>query len=188
MTDFEDILDDVGTFGPFQVRLFVLVSLFETPAAWAIFLPVFIQKMPEWSCLSSKDAINSSDVNVSTKDAEQYCGEGSRYCDSSDDVLFNTTRTTIKMEFDLCGEQRVQDLFTPLQMVGVLFGACFFGQLADMFGRRRTLYVAYSLLLLMMFATAFTPTWQLYMTCRCFTGFFFGGKHRRCRFMYNYVN
>ena len=50
MPDFDDLLDEVGGFGPFQVTVFVLVSLFETPTAWAMFLHVFVAAHQPWTC------------------------------------------------------------------------------------------------------------------------------------------
>ena len=53
MRDFDDILDEVGGFGPFQIVVFVLVSLFETPTAWAMFLQVFVAYDHPWTCSST---------------------------------------------------------------------------------------------------------------------------------------
>ena len=52
MHEFEKVIQEVGAFGPFQVRVFLLVSAFETPAAWAMLLPVFAAAKPTWRCPS----------------------------------------------------------------------------------------------------------------------------------------
>ncbi len=52
-SEFEEVLSAIGDFGPFQICVFILVSMFETPAAWAIFLPVFIARKPDWMCVQS---------------------------------------------------------------------------------------------------------------------------------------
>lgn len=51
MATFEEFLAEVNDFGPFQVTIFVLVSLFELPAAWAMVLPLFTAATPEWDCV-----------------------------------------------------------------------------------------------------------------------------------------
>ncbi len=50
MSEFEAVLEQLGAFGPYQVRVFLLVSAFETPAAWAMLLPVFAHAKPSWIC------------------------------------------------------------------------------------------------------------------------------------------
>ena len=62
MSEFEDILEDVGSFGPFQVTVFILVSMFETPAAWAMVLPIFTVATPAWNC-HINDTVATSNGN-----------------------------------------------------------------------------------------------------------------------------
>ena len=50
MNDFDALLHSLGAFGPYQRQIFILVSAFETPAAWAMLLPVFVGMKPDWSC------------------------------------------------------------------------------------------------------------------------------------------
>ena len=48
MSDFDSVLDSLGGFGSYQRQVFLLVSAFETPAAWVMLLPVFIGAAPKW--------------------------------------------------------------------------------------------------------------------------------------------
>lgn len=56
MLEFENVLRQLGSFGPYQRRVFVLVSMFETPVAWAMLLPIFLNVVPEWKCPDSSNA------------------------------------------------------------------------------------------------------------------------------------
>lgn len=56
MLEFENVLRQLGSFGPYQRRVFVLVSMFETPVAWAMLLPIFLNVVPEWKCSDSSNA------------------------------------------------------------------------------------------------------------------------------------
>ena len=78
-------------------------------------------------------------------------------------------------QWGLLCQEYVTSLITSVQMVGVLIGACITGQLADTFGRRRILYAVYTLMLISVFLSAFSNSWQLYMVMRFFVGLFFGG-------------
>ena len=60
--EYEKVLKDLGSFGPYQRRVFVLVSLFETPAAWAMLLPIFLGHKPEWTCLGLAESVDNSTV------------------------------------------------------------------------------------------------------------------------------
>ena len=50
MSEYENILRKLGSFGPFQRRAFILVSMFETPLAWAMLTPILLNRMPDWYC------------------------------------------------------------------------------------------------------------------------------------------
>ena len=51
MSDYETVISDLGGFGPAQVQIFILVSMFETPVAWALLVhPVFAARTPPWTC------------------------------------------------------------------------------------------------------------------------------------------
>jgi MFS family permease len=61
-------------------------------------------------------------------------------------------------------------------MVGVLFGAVITGQLADIVGRKKVLFVEYAVLIVFWFSTAFAPTWQVYAALRFLVGGLVGGE------------
>ena len=59
MSEYEKVLKQLGSLGPlkyfgkYQVRVFIIVSMFETPAAWAMLLPILINAKPDWICTDS---------------------------------------------------------------------------------------------------------------------------------------
>jgi hypothetical protein len=50
MSEYEQILRQLGSFGPYQRRAFILVSMFETPLAWAMLTPILLNYRPDWYC------------------------------------------------------------------------------------------------------------------------------------------
>lgn len=50
MSEYEQILRQLGSFGPYQRRAFILVSMFETPLAWAMLTPMLLNIKPDWFC------------------------------------------------------------------------------------------------------------------------------------------
>ena len=81
MYEFENVLSQLGSFGAYQRRVFVLVSMFETPVAWAMLLPIFLNVVPEWECPGSSSNVstsfNSSSNSNITLPKEQCTGSGS---------------------------------------------------------------------------------------------------------------
>ena len=49
---FDDIIDDLGAFGHWQRVIFVLISIFDVYAAFAVLLPVFTGKIPKAMCVT----------------------------------------------------------------------------------------------------------------------------------------
>lgn len=179
MAQFDEILDDLGSFGHFQLRLFLAVSLFETPAAWAMFLPVFVAAKPTWRCpvrsldLSYGIHLLNTTINTALNYTENTCTESNSVCMG---IEYTSDFTSIVSEWDLiCDRGHLRFTITTIQMVGTLIGACIAGQLADTFGRRRVLYSVYLLLLVTGLLSSFSSSWQMFTVFRFFVGAFFGG-------------
>jgi OCT family organic cation transporter-like MFS transporter 4/5 len=71
----------------------------------------------------------------------------------------------------------VPSTITTIQMCGLLVGALVMGQLADIFGRKKLLYIAYSLLLAFSLGSAFANSWQMFAAFRFFIGALVGSKY-----------
>lgn len=174
MLEFENVLRQLGSFGPYQRRVFVLVSMFETPVAWAMLLPIFLNVVPEWKCSDSSNAsltYNSSftsNISFPLSINDKSCSESGLLCP---EASFTKEIQTIVSEWSLvCDRKWIPGTITTIQMCGLLVGALVMGQLADIFGRRRLLYLAYSLLLAVSLGSAFANSWQLFAVFRFFIG------------------
>ncbi|KAK3788267.1 hypothetical protein RRG08_027001 [Elysia crispata] len=169
MGEYENVLQQIRAFGPFQVRIFVLVSLFETPLAWAMLVPIFTAANPGFFC---SDYSGSDSIFNSTQD-EDVCQRNKSTCP---DISADSEFTSIVTEWRLiCDLDYVGELITSLQMLGVGIGAFITGQLADIFGRKKVLFIEYALLLVFWFSTAFADSWQVYAALRVIVGGLVGG-------------
>lgn len=93
MSEYEAVLKELGSFGPFQRRVFILVSMFETPAAWAMLLPILLSAAPDYTCLvpmngSSKNyddesitaGFNASTMNLNNSTLVNTCLKNNNVC------------------------------------------------------------------------------------------------------------
>ena len=67
MSEYEAVIDEIGSFGPSQREVFILVSLFEAPVAWGLLVhPVFASRMMPWYCDSSNGTSDTSSLSGQT--------------------------------------------------------------------------------------------------------------------------
>ncbi|BFZ01342.1 hypothetical protein BsWGS_04381 [Bradybaena similaris] len=176
MSEYEAVLEQIKAFGPFQIRTFVLVSLFEAPLAWAMLVPMFTAAKPRFYCSTPPAYNQSSDfthTNITNMQESEVCSANISTCPG---IEFDTEFTSIVSEWRLiCKDSYVKELITSIQMAGVLCGALITGQLADIFGRKKVLFVEYALLIIFWFSEAFAPTWEIYAALRFLVGGLVGG-------------
>ncbi|XP_060074393.1 organic cation transporter protein-like [Ylistrum balloti] len=177
MSEYENILHKIGSFGPFQRRVFVLVSMFETPAAWAMLLPIILHATPDWTCSgfghNNTSSVNLSEATNSSSLMVNKCLPDGMQCPG---LQFDGSFTSIVSEWQLvCDKSKLTKIISTIQMCGVLLGALITGQLADIFGRRKVLFLAYITMLIVSLGSAFSPGWQVFAALRFLTGGLVGG-------------
>ena len=78
-------------------------------------------------------------------------------------------------QWDLvCDRAYVSDLITSIQMGGLMFGAAAFGQLSDTIGRKKSYFLAYTIMIGFGALSAASVNWQMYAALRFLVGVGFG--------------
>lgn len=201
MSEYEEILRKLGSFGPYQRRAFLLVSMFETPLAWAMLTPILLNAKPDWYCpdwdglhetLIEENKTDPSAIRLirSYKDLEWYqrftntstvnltvttntCTKDNKICDG---LKFQDDFNSVVSQWSLiCDRESLGGTITSIQMAGVLCGAVLTGQLADLFGRRHILFIEHAILVIMWFCSAFAGSWMVYAALRFIIGALIGG-------------
>lgn len=85
-TEYEEILVQSGGFGPYQIRIFILVSLFETPVAWVMLLPVLTGASSKWTCPGD---------NMTVSNVSQRFGQNASECVICPDIQYTAPYTSI---------------------------------------------------------------------------------------------
>lgn len=106
-SEFEEIIEQIGAFGPYQVRVFILVSMFETPLAWAMLLPALTSAKPPWIChddndlyVNSTDSIYNEELNATnfSLNFTSTCAANGKACQN---IQFSSEFTSIVSEVSI---------------------------------------------------------------------------------------
>ena len=162
---FEDLLQDLGGLGKFQVLMFLVVNLGDLQVTWSLLMMQFSGVTPDYHCRLDNSTATGSDVmNV--------CHVNGTSCSSYD---FIGSMKTVISEWDLvCDDSVKRQIIISLQMAGVAIGVMLSGQLCKAFGRRKTLYTAHLVLMGLDLITAFSVSWIMFAAFRHFIGLAIG--------------
>ncbi|XP_074649110.1 organic cation transporter protein-like [Tubulanus polymorphus] len=173
-SSFEEILETLGHFGRFQIRIFVILTLMDLPNINVIMLYIFSHYVPPWTCL--RLAENASLPN----NTDRLCSFNGSKCVEFD-YDFTNALTSLITEFDLvCDMSYIPKLAISLQMVGLFFGTMASGYFADWIGRKKTLIVFACLMIVTQIVVGFSSSWIMYVIVRILSGFFSGGPVTIC--------
>ncbi|XP_078580614.1 organic cation transporter protein-like isoform X4 [Branchiostoma floridae x Branchiostoma japonicum] len=110
------------------------------------------------------DAVNATALGYFDGTNTSSCNHGYWYDRSQ-------YHSSIFTEFDLvCDSNELNQFAQSMYMVGVLLGAVGFGQLSDMIGRKKTLFIGLFLQLGFGVAVAFSPNYTFFVVFRALVG------------------
>ncbi|XP_004605871.2 solute carrier family 22 member 7 [Sorex araneus] len=202
---FEELLDQVGGFGPFQLWNVLLLALPRLLLPLHFLLPIFLAAVPAHRCVLPGAPANFSDQdawleahlprepsgafssclrfthpralpNTTLADGEQSPGEpdgapSTMPCPQGWEYDHSEFSSTIATEWDLvCEHKGLTRAASTFFFAGVLVGAVAFGYLADRFGRRRLLLVAYVSALVLGLVSAASISYLMFAITRTLTG------------------
>ncbi|XP_050391448.1 organic cation transporter protein [Patella vulgata] len=193
---FDDILEHLGDFGPYQKRLYLLVCLPSIIIACQVLLPVFILDIPAHRCavpsLSNdtyaiqgtwhQDLINQS--IPSSKDGWSKCNvysynkDGNRTEVGCNKWVYDRSQyeSTFISEVDMiCDRAFYRSLANMILFGGNLVGALGLGLVSDIIGRKKTLLISIVLWTGTGIGTAFSTDFISFATLRFFTGLAMSG-------------
>ncbi|NP_001398400.1 organic anion transporter 3 isoform 2 [Mus musculus] len=182
---FSEILDRVGSMGPFQYLHVTLLALPILGIANHNLLQIFTATTPDHHCRPPPNAslepwvlplgpngkpekclrfvhLPNASLPNDTQGATEPCLDG---------WIYNSTRDTIVTEWDLvCGSNKLKEMAQSVFMAGILVGGPVFGELSDRFGRKPILTWSYLLLAASGSSAAFSPSLTVYMIFRFLCG------------------
>ncbi|XP_069395192.1 solute carrier family 22 member 7-like isoform X2 [Paralichthys olivaceus] len=198
---FENILEEINGFGPFQILLIILLCSPRIVLPCHFLLNIFIGAVPPHHCdisgLDDGDLFTNLTreqrlvVSVPLRDdgAPKSCemfteprfhllsnGSGAELpavpCQSGWVYDNSTFTSTLATEWDLvCDRKSLTKATSTIFFLGVMMGAITTGFLCDKYGRRNVLLASYIMALVFGFSSAFANSYVLFAILRFLTGF-----------------
>jgi OCT family organic cation transporter-like MFS transporter 4/5 len=167
--------------GKFQFLLYITCQWIVFAQAWNLVAIVFNKVQPTWTCLDevvsngtqANESWYQSIMNSSIDESEKQCA----IREQCTNLTYSTGYYSIVAEWELvCDREHILYLIMTIQMAGVLVGAPIFGQVADSFGRKWSLFIVVAGILIAGGASAAAPSWEIYAVFSFIVGFFCGGS------------
>ena len=168
--------DEIGQLGRQQIKYCLGICLFNLYGAWHMLQYTFVGYEVDFSCTAA---------DQDTPGVSQCPDGGTGDCQLLDfpDI---ERESTIVSEWQLVCERSSWGPFTmSVFMSGVMIGALILGSLADMIGRRKTLGICLSMMVLSTMASALVGDYVLYSALKFIDGFFCSGYILSCFVLIN---
>uniref|UniRef100_A0A3Q3XC99 Major facilitator superfamily (MFS) profile domain-containing protein n=1 Tax=Mola mola TaxID=94237 RepID=A0A3Q3XC99_MOLML len=182
MTDYEESVAFLGTWGPFQRRVLFLLCLIAVPSGYNILSVIFLLATPPHHCyIPTESNLSQEWIEASIpvqarliwevaglperSSCSRYeSGLGLKQEGCKDGWTYSTEhfQSTVVTEFNLvCGDQWKQPLSSLVYFLGGLSGCLASGPISDRFGRKPVLFGAIVILSTFTCAVAFAPSWPV---------------------------
>uniref|UniRef100_A0A3Q3F0H9 Solute carrier family 22 member 4-like n=1 Tax=Kryptolebias marmoratus TaxID=37003 RepID=A0A3Q3F0H9_KRYMA len=189
MQDYEETVSFLGSWGPFQRKVFFVLCATCVPAGSNLLSVIFLLATPphhchipvqsnlsqEWIQASIPVQLGRSSCsrfeldqvkNLSAMGARpgpNWIQNQSEACEDGWTYSTEYFQSTVVTEFDLvCSEQWKQPLTSFVYFLGGLCGCFISGQLSDRFGRKPVLFGSVAVLTVFSSALAFAPSWSVF--------------------------
>ncbi|GFQ82023.1 organic cation transporter protein [Trichonephila clavata] len=168
-----EFYDIVGSFGPWQRRLFLILLSVNVMGIWQNFSITFLAPNMDFHCIEPLQLqTNESEMVFVSDDQCQVLQENISAPCTKWEYNISQTSQTIVSEWDLvCDREWLISLAKSVYMVGFLLSVIFFGQLSDCVGRFPTLIICYIIASTSMFLSLLSTSYMMFIILRFFQAF-----------------
>ncbi|XP_066524659.1 solute carrier family 22 member 4-like [Hoplias malabaricus] len=182
--DYDEATSFLGEWGPFQLSIFILLSLSTVPNGYTGMAMVFLADTPRYRCKTSHLNLTSANFSLTDDHKESSCfqdqllintttggSNDTRVC--TDGWVYSTERydSTVVTEWDLVCEDDWKVPFSlSIFFLGVLSGSFISGELSDRFGRKVVLFGTMAVQTLSSLVQVASVSWEMFCVFFFFTG------------------
>ena len=168
LQDLDDIYSYVGSFGRFQAKLQVFLSLMKIPQTSMVLIMYFAALNPPQMLSKNYAGNDTPHLNETINDICSLPREMREYTEHRD--------YSIVTRYDLaCGKEWYIDLSTSAIFIGRVLGSLIFGYLGDHYGRKIVLLSTFTGILVVSAASKLLPFAEMFLVSRLFVGAFIAG-------------
>ena len=184
---FDDILTDLGEFGRYQKRTYLLLFLPTIFSAMQKQSWVFLGAKAAHRCKLPEESHNASfynpDINLTARipwntlddrlsSCRMYDGQGGEVaCDQGWIFDKTTFGSSAVMEWELvCEDKDMRATAQSVFMAGVLIGSYLFGYLSDKLGRKFSFFISVVIMAIFGVASGLVPDYYSFIILRCVVG------------------
>ena len=184
---FDDILTDLGEFGRYQKRTYLLLFLPTIFSAMQKQSWVFLGAKAAHRCKLPEESHNASfynpDINLTARipwntlddrlsSCRMYDGQGGEVgCDQGWIFDKTTFGSSAVMEWELvCGDKGLRATAQSVFMVGVMLGSYIFGAMSDKLGRKLSFFVSVVVMAVFGILSGLVPEYWSFIVLRCVVG------------------
>jgi len=169
LKDVEETFPYIGQFGRFQIRLLVILTLMKIPQSAFILMMYFVAMNPSWKC--AENSVECSWNHTFSSDDQLRCNMSREAWQYTESKTFS-----LVTEFDLvCGKEWIIYLCSSVYFLGWAIGSLVFGNIGDLFGRRKALFPSFIAMLVVGGLSVLSPTPLVFAASRFLIGFFNAG-------------
>ncbi|KAL7858532.1 hypothetical protein AOLI_G00186340 [Acnodon oligacanthus] len=178
--DYDEVTSFLGERGPFQITIFVLLSLSTVPNGYTGMAMVFLADTPSYRCRTSHRNWTSANLSLAedgsgggcleyqflngSSNATGLCVDGWEYSNERYD-------STIVTEWDLvCDDAWKVPFSLTIFFMGVLSGSFLSGELSDRFGRKVVLFATMAIQTLSSLVQVTSVSWEMFCVFFFLTG------------------
>ncbi|GBN42907.1 Organic cation transporter protein [Araneus ventricosus] len=164
-----DFSEVVGSFGRWQLRVFIFLAFFNVVGMWQNFSIVFLAANVPFRCVQPPHHNASFSFGDSCQVVE---GPNSSVPCTRWEYDTSHTSQTIVSEWDLvCEREWLVSLAKSSYMVGFLLSVIVFGQISDCIGRYPTIVMCYAIACVSMFLSLLSNSFVMFIVLRFFHAF-----------------
>ncbi|XP_055946789.1 organic cation transporter protein-like isoform X1 [Argiope bruennichi] len=166
-----DFSEVVGSFGRWQLRVFLFFAFFNVVGMWQNFSIVFLAANVPFRCVQPPSPHNSTSSSFGDQCEVAAGNNSSTPCTQWEYDILQTSQTIVS-EWDLvCDREWLVSLAKSSYMLGFLLSVVVFGQISDCIGRYPTILMCYVITCVSMLLSLLSNSFVMFAVLRFFHAF-----------------